>query len=132
MATLTKAGFSLSTFKPEGQAYLGSGFVAGEAITAGDICYIKSDGKVWKSNGTSANAAARADGIAMETAAANTSGVTLMRGIDVQYATGLTPGARYYVSATAGALDDAATTGGTGACAFALDTTRIRFTGSSY
>jgi hypothetical protein len=132
MATITKAGFSLSTFDPDGQSWLGSGFVAGEAITAGDICYIKSDGKVWKSNGTSANAAAKADGIAMETAAANANGVTLMRGVDFQYATGLTPGARYYVSATAGALDDAATTGGTAPVAFALDATRIRFTGSAY
>jgi hypothetical protein len=44
-------------------------------------------------------------------------------------AAGLTPGARYYVSATAGALDDAATTGGTVAVAIAIDTTDIMVIG---
>jgi hypothetical protein len=34
-----------------------------------------------------------------------------------RYGSGLTPGARYFVSATAGAIDDAATTGGTVAVA---------------
>lgn len=131
MATITTVSPSLSTLTPDHSCQVGSGLLAGEALAAGDICYIKSDGKAWKSNGTAVNAAAKADGIAVETAGAGAA-VTLMRNVEMSYASGLTPGARYYVSATAGKLDDAATTGGTGAVAFAVDATRIRFIGSTY
>jgi hypothetical protein len=44
-----------------------------------------------------------------------------------RYGSGLTPGARYFISATAGAIDDAATTGGTVAIGFAVSATRIKF-----
>ena len=51
----------------------------------------------------------------------------------MNYGSGLTPGAMYYLSGTtAGGLDTATSTGGTAPIAFALDTTRIRFTGSMY
>lgn len=132
MATLTKSGTpSLATAMPPPACQVGSGLTAGEAIAAGDSCYIKSDGLVWRSNGTAATAPAKADGIAAKAASVGEA-VTLYRGVDFHYGSGLTPGARYYVSATAGALDDAATTGGTGAVAFAIDATRIRFIGSTY
>lgn len=132
MATLVKSGTpSLASPMPAYACQIGSGLTAGEAIAAGDVCYIKSDGKVWRSNGTAATAPAKADGIALK-AASTDEGVTIYRNVDMHYGSGLTPGARYYVSATAGALDDAATTGGTGAVAFAVDATRIRFIGSTY
>lgn len=130
MATLAKSGVpSLSTLTPDHSCQVSSGLLAGEAIAAGDVCYIKSDGKAWKSNGTAANAAAKAHGIAAKASDVGTP-VTLFRNVEMHYGSGLTPGAAYFVSATAGALDDAATTGGTTACAFAVDATRIRFVGT--
>lgn len=113
MAVVTKA----STASIEGTSAMRadqrSGLLAGEAIGACDACYIKSDGKVWKSNGTSANAAAKFAGVAAIAAAVGEP-VTLF-GIGTlvaQYATGMTPGAPLYIAATAGAFDTAATTGG--------------------
>lgn len=102
-----------------------SGLRAGADLTVGDACYIKSDGLVWPSNGTAANAAAVCDGLATRTAKVGQPVVLLARGTRFRYGTGLTPGARYFVAATAGRLDTAATTGGTVAVAFAVDTTDI-------
>jgi hypothetical protein len=104
-----------------------SGLVAGEAIGATDACYIKAaDGMVYKSNGTAANAAAKVDGFAAQAAAAG-QGVTLFgRGLRMGYGTGLTIGALYYLAATAGRLDTAATTGGTVAIAKAITATDVR------
>lgn len=131
MANLTKAVTpSLATALPC-SAHQIPGLLAGEAIAAGDICYIKSDGKVWRSNGTAATAPAKCDGMAL-VAAATGEGVTLWFNVNVNYGSGLTPGARYYVSATAGALSDAATTGGTAPVAFAVDASRIRVLQSTY
>ena len=39
-----------------------SGLYAGEDLGAFDAVYVKSDGKVWRANGTAANAAARVRG----------------------------------------------------------------------
>ena len=57
MAAISKSGTpSLSTAIPPTTNSL-SGLYAGEAIAAGDACYIKtSDGKVYRSIGTAANA----------------------------------------------------------------------------
>lgn len=131
MADLTKSGVpSLSTLTPDHSCQVGSGLLAGEKIAAGDVCYIKSDGKVYKSDGSAADAAAAADGIAARAAVAG-GPVTLYRNVEFHYGSGLTPGARFYVSAeTAGALADAPSTGGNVPCAFAVDATRIRFVGS--
>ena len=133
MTAVSKSGTpSLSTAAPGGDAWVGSGLKAGEDIAAGDVCYIKSDGKVWRSTGAAANAAAKANGIAVKVSKSGEP-VTLMRGVDLDYGSGLTPGAVYYLSGTtAGGLDTAPSTGGTAPIAFALDTTRIRFTGSMY
>jgi hypothetical protein len=46
-----------------------TGLLAGEAIAAGDACYIKSDGKIWLATGAAANAAARVVGVAAQAAA---------------------------------------------------------------
>jgi hypothetical protein len=132
MALISKSGTpSLSSVLPEQAHHIGSGLKAGEAIAAGDVCYIASGGTVMRSNGTSANAAAKADGIALK-AAASGEAVSIYRNVEMNYGSGLTPGARYYVGATAGRLDAAVTTGGTAPVAFAVDATRIYFHGSAY
>lgn len=90
-----------------------SGLVAGEALDTLAPCYIKeSDGLVYMSNGTAANEAASFDGFTPKAYALGDSNVTLLGiGTKMRYATGLTPGANYYIAATAGRLDTAATTG---------------------
>lgn len=127
MAAVAKSGTpSLSTMLPGGGNYVGSDFKAGEAIGAGDPCYIKgSDGKVYRSIGTTADAAAKVDGWAPGAAAVNEA-VTLMADVDFRWGAAMTPGTRLYLSLTAGTLSDAATAGGTTACAMAIDATRIR------
>lgn len=133
MADVAKSGTpSLSTVVPCPAHHI-SGLEAGEALAVGDACYIKaSDGKVYKSTGAAANAAAKVDGFVLQAAAAG-DGVSLYFDVNVRYGSGLTPGARYYLSgATAGALADAASTGGTAPVAFAIDATRIRVLQSRY
>jgi hypothetical protein len=132
MADLVKSGTpSLCSVLPNASANKITGLVAGEAVAAGDACYIKSDGKIWRSIGTSVNAAAKCDGFAPIAAALNDA-LTLVFEVNMNYGASLTPGARYYVGAAAGALADAPTTGGTGAVAFAIDTKRIRVFRSQY
>ena len=131
MSLVAKSGTpSLATLTPDHSCQIGSGLRAGAAIAAGDVCYIKSDGLVYPSNGTSADAAAQADGIA-PVAASQGEAVTLLHNVEFHYGSGLTPGARYYVAETAGRLDTGATTGGLAIVAMAVDTTRIRFWGSN-
>lgn len=131
MALLTKVGTpSLATTVPC-PAHVIAGLLAGEAIAAGDLCYVKSDGYVWRSNGTNADAAAKFDGIALVAAPVGEA-CSIYNNVTVRYGSGLTPGARYYVAATAGRVDTAATTGGTAPIGFAVDATRIHFTASTY
>lgn len=90
------------------------GLTAGESLDALAPCYIKqSDGKVYMSNATAANEAAGVFGITPRAYASGDTNVTLFgRGIKFRYASsGLTPGATYYLGATAGRIDTAATTG---------------------
>lgn len=124
MATVAKSGTpSLSTLVPC-PAHQLSGLIAGEALAAGDACYIKSDGKVWLANGTSANAAAQVAGFAAKGYAVG-QGVTIYHNVNINYGSGLTPGALYYLGTTAGTLETAATTGGATWVAQAIDATRI-------
>jgi hypothetical protein len=128
MATIAKTGTpSLSSVLPP-QNDMIAGLLAGEAIAPGDCCYVKSDGTVWRTNGTAATAPALFAGIYLGSSnVAVGEALTLYHNVNVRYGTGLTPGARYFVSATPGAIDDAATVGGTVAVAFAVDATRIKF-----
>jgi hypothetical protein len=131
MADIAKSGTpSLASLLPPQNCQI-AGLKAGEALAAGDACYIKSDGLVWRSIGTAANAAAKCDGFAAEACAVGEA-VTLFYDVTFRYGAGLTPGARYYVGAAAGALADAATTGGTAPVGFAIDATRIRVLQSRY
>lgn len=90
-----------------------SGYLAGEAIDAGAPCYVATaDGRVYMSNGTANNAAAKVDGFAAAGAASGEAVTLYGRGAIFEYGSGLTVSALYYVAATAGRLDTAATTGG--------------------
>lgn len=130
MALIAKSGTpSLASPLPTGGDLI-RGLKAGEAIEAGDICYIASDGTVKRSDGTAADAKAVGFGIAAGKAPVGEA-VTLYRNVSFHYGAGLTPGAPYYVGATAGRLDTAATTGGTVVVARAIDATRIQFTGQA-
>jgi hypothetical protein len=96
-----------------------------DAIVAGDACYIASDGTVKRASGAAANAAAKVDGFALNTAPSG-SPVALAFNCEFNYGSGLTPGTRYYLSGTvAGGLDTVASTGGTAPVAFATSTTTI-------
>jgi hypothetical protein len=131
MAQVAKSGTpSLSSVLPPSSQRI-SGLLAGEAIEAGDACYIKSDGRIWKSTGAAANAAAKVDGYAATSAPVGEA-VTLYFDVNFRYGSGLTPGARVYLSATAGTLSDAATTGGTAPIGFCVDSTRIHLWQSRY
>lgn len=102
---------------------------AGEALLACAPCYIKnSDGLVYMSNGTAATEPAGFDGVT-PCAYAVGEAVTLYGiGARFKYGTGLTPGAKYYIAATAGRLDTAATTGDAVGVARAINATDIRIT----
>jgi hypothetical protein len=103
-----------------------TGLVAGENLDLLAACYIKtSDGKVYMSNGAAATEPAEFAGF---TPRAVVSGrpVTLFGiGARFRYGSALGPGDKYFVAATAGRLDTAATTGGTVAIARAVDDTDI-------
>lgn len=103
-----------------------AGLVAGEAIDACAPCYVAAaDGKVYMSNGTAANAAAKVDGFSAQSAAAG-QGVTLLGpGLRMRYGSGLTIAALYYLGTTKGRLDTATTTGGTVALAKAISATDV-------
>jgi hypothetical protein len=105
-----------------------SGLTAGAAIDALAPCYIKeSDGLVYMSDGTAANEAASFDGFSPKAYASGDTNVTLFGiGTKMRYATGLTPGANYYIAATAGRLDTAATTGDAVGIVRAITATVVR------
>jgi hypothetical protein len=105
--------------------HLSDGLVAGEALLAGAPCYVKSDGAVWMSNGTAANAAAAIHGFTPKAYAVGQAVSLFGKGAKFEYASGMTPGQYLYLGTTAGRLDTAATTGGTTPCAFAYDATHI-------
>jgi len=128
MALIAKSGTpSLCTPYPSHENAV-TGLLAGEAIAAGDVCYIAADGTVMRSNGTAAGVAGVAFGMA---AGATPIGeaVTIFRRSNFHYGAGLTPGTPLFVAATAGQLDTAATVGGTVVVARTIDATRIAFSG---
>jgi hypothetical protein len=128
MATITKvAQASGDTTHLQKVPQISGDFFAGEDLGAVVPCYIKaSDGKVYQCNGTAANEAATFFGFTPR-AVASGQPVTLYGiGARFRYGTGLTIGAKLFISATAGALDNAATTGGTVAIARVINATDIQ------
>lgn len=102
--------------------------IAGEALDVSAPCYIKgSDGKVYMSNGTAANEAAGFDGFTPRAVGVGQAVTLFGVGTRFRYAaSGLTPGAKLYIGATAGRLDTAATTGDAVGVAKAISATDIR------
>jgi hypothetical protein len=133
VAEIAKSGTpSLATVGPDPGACKLPTLLAGEAIAAGDACYIKSDGLVWRSNGAAVAAAAKVNGFAVTKANAGEP-ITLMYHVILNYGAGLTPGASYFLSGTVlGGIADAASTGGTAPVGFAIDATRVFVTQSRY
>jgi len=130
MADITKAAdahIDASTAMFAGQ--LTGSLIAGEALGAVNPCYISTaDGKVYNSIGTAANNAAQCDGFTPVAYAAGEAVTLFGVGTRFRYASsGLTPGANYYVSVTAGGgkLGDAPSTGGTRPVARAINATDI-------
>jgi hypothetical protein len=106
-----------------------TGLVAGEALDVAAPCYLKTaDGKVYMSNGTAANEAAEIIGFSPRAVAIGEPVTLFGLGTRFRYGTGLSPGDKYYIGATAGRLDAAATTGDTIGVAQALSATDIRVT----
>jgi hypothetical protein len=102
---------------------------AGEALGAWDACYIKaSDGLVYKATGAANTRPAHVDGYSMKAVSIGQA-VTLSQGnCNVGYGSGLTPGTEVFLSgAVAGAVADAASTGGLTRLGVVLDAYRIRF-----
>jgi hypothetical protein len=110
MAAITRAtgGNTITTAVPPTTSRI-PGHVAGETLEAGDVVYIKAaDGRLWKASAINSEAQ-YAVGIAGEAASAGQA-VTLLRNISIGYGTGLTPGAKVFVSASsAGNIDSALT-----------------------
>jgi hypothetical protein len=78
--------------------------IAGEGISFGDLCYLKSDGKYWKANAT---AKATTEGdlvIALETLIANETGRFLKYGYIRDDSWAFTPGAKLYVGESPGGI----------------------------
>jgi hypothetical protein len=106
--------------------------ICGEAIAAGDACYIKNDGTIWRSTGAAVAAAAKVRGFAPTKANAGEV-LTLIKDCALNYGAALTPGASYFLSGTVvGGLADVASTGGTGEIAYAVDATCIQVKASGY
>ena len=78
-------------------------YTAGEAITAGNMVYFKSDSKVYKAQADGLAAEANVLGIAQSTVALDATVPVLLMGQDSNQAA-LTAGTVYYLSATAGTL----------------------------
>ena len=77
-------------------------FTAGESLTAGQICYLKSDGKMWKAKADSDTTSSFLLGLATANISAGASGSFLIEGDYTD--SSLTTGAIYYISvSTAGA-----------------------------
>jgi hypothetical protein len=133
MADIAKSGTpSVSTVGIDPGSQKAPTLLCGENIAAGDACYIKNDGLIYRSTGAAANAAAKVRGFA-PTKANSGESLTLVHNVVFNYGSGLTPGADYYLSgATAGALADAASTGGTAPIAYAIDATRVYVKASGY
>lgn len=74
-------------------------FVAGESLSEGDLCYLKSDGKMWKADNTSYITTTGKLGIATTNIVIDTQDVFLIDG--VYNTTGLTIG-NYFVGTSGG------------------------------
>ena len=131
MAAVTKGTRpSMATLVP-GDEHLISGYLAGEAIEAGDMCYRKAaDGLIWRCTGAAANEAAIPWGMALDDCVAGDA-VTLAHGVKMGYkplvsSTPVAVNAVLYIGVN-GKFDSAATTGDAVGSARVFDTDGMIF-----
>lgn len=108
-------------------------FTAGETVVAGDLCYFKSDGKMWKTDADAESTSQGLLGIATAGITAESSGTFLMEG--VYTTTGLTAASEYYISATAAgwtATKPSTTNQVVRSLGYALSTTQLYFNPDNY
>lgn len=122
MADITRANVSLATLTPARENQLTK--IAATDLASGDMVYLTTSETFAKCDGTANDVKAKWFGM-ITRAAKSGQPVTAYKGVEMNYATGLTPSARYYLSTTAGALADSATTGGDVPCAYAVSATTI-------
>lgn len=103
----------------------GADLIAGEDLTAVAACRIHTDGKVYMSDGSAADAEAKVDGFTPISYKAGMPVTLYGPGVRFGYSTGMTPGANLYLDTTDGALNTVATTGGTVVIARAVTATDI-------
>lgn len=124
MAVIAKAGEpTVTTRTPPANEQI-PGLLAGEEIASGDVCFVDTDGLVYRANvgddtprGVSAGRSQIGEAI------------TLYRNVRYGYGTGLTPGSDVYLGAN-GALDTAADgTANNEPIGWCVDEQRIQFTG---
>jgi hypothetical protein len=104
---------------------LSGDLIAGENLDAVAACRIHTDGKVYHSDGSAADAEAKVDGFTPKAYKAGQAVTLYGPGVRFGYGSAMTPGANFYLSATDGRLDTAATTGGTAVIARAVSATDI-------
>lgn len=110
-----------------------TGLLAGEDLDVAAPCYIKSsDGYVYMSNATSANEAAEFAGFTPRAVKSGQPVTLFGAGTRFYYGSSLTPGDVFYMGATAGRLDTAATTGDTMGLAVVVTSTDIMIVRSAY
>jgi hypothetical protein len=128
VADITKVGSpSLSTLEPMPGAGKLPALICGEAIAAGDACYIKaSDGCIWKSDATDGLQDSQVHGYA-PIAGDVGQPLTLVFNVCFRYGSSLTPGAALYLSANAGLIADAPIAGphAPAPLGFVVDDTRV-------
>lgn len=128
MAAVVKhsGGVSLSSLEPPaGHRIVGQ---AGEAIVAGDLCYVASDGTIMRSRAAADNAAAIVRGMALRSVPSGGDLTLITGGERVNYGEGtLVPGKSYYLSATVfGGLVDTIGLAKDAPVGFAVDTSRLQ------
>lgn len=131
MTLITRSANASMSANQANQILAGNAY-AGEALDVAAPCYIKSsDGKVYMSNATSANEAAEFIGFTARATAIDQPVTLFGFGSRFRYGSSLTPGDVYYLAATAGRLDSAATTGDSQGVAVAVSSTDIVITRAS-
>ena len=125
------AGLDASSgmYAPQISDGLVAGADIGSASQAVTPCYIKgSDGKVYAADGTAADEKAILAGFAARFTKTGEPVTLFGIGTKFEYGTGMTPGVKLFIGATAGRLDTAATTGDAVGVAQVVTATMIRVT----
>lgn len=127
---------TLTTLTPPLNCKLGNLTYGEDIDQAMTPVYIKSDGKIYMSvmGGDPAAEAARVDGWVALPGSAGEKGATIYWDVVVEYGASLTPGARYWLGASAGTIETAkqASDVATNWIAKAIDDTRIQLRRSLY